>query len=1194
MAQPVLPDGFQEEAVMTGRANPTAVRFASNGQVFLAEKSGLIWAYDGVDDPTPTLVIDLRPKVHNFWDRGLLGLAVAPGYPDTPHLYVLYAHDVYPDGSGPRWGSGLPNPSTDDPCPSPPGPTADGCVVFGQLSRVVINLQSMQGTEVPLIGAESPLPATRWAWCQQYPSHSTGDLYFGQDGYLYASAGDGASFNFADWGQDGDPLNPCDDPPAGDGDLSNGTGTSNTGSTAAGGALRSQDIITTSDPVSFDGSILRIDVSADPVQAPADNPLVGNGVAGDDLIIATGLRNPFRITGRPGTAEIWVADVGWNTWEELNRIIDPAGTVENFGWPCYEGGDTGSSQQASYDQQTLCQTVYNNPPAGIVTTAPFWAYRHSDKVVAGELCGTGSSSVTGVAFNTGTAYPLDYDNALFFADSSRMCVWTMFAGAGGAPDRNNRLALVSQSAGRIVDLQMGPDDHLYYVDFDGGRVVRINYFGVNAPPVAVVTADVTSGPAPLTVALDGSGSSDPEDGTDLQYAWELDGDGQFDDAYEAAVVWTYDHAGVFVAELRVQDTRGAMGTAAITITAGNTAPVPVILSPTPATDWAVGDVLNLAGEASDEQDGVLPGERLTWEMILHHCYSLEDCHTHPLTSIPGTATAEFETVDHEYPAFLEIRLTAEDLPPPDWYDAAWEKRRRLTVYNSGQTESFTGVPLLVVLDPSRIDYDQVTADGRDLRFTDAAGNLLPYEIESWVPYGTSHVWVSSPLIPAASTGTTLFMYYGNPLAVGGAENPAALWGAYRGVWHLHESAEDASGNLNHGTAIATTDIAGAIGLAKHFNGTSAYINVADSASLRITGPLTIEAWIRIDDPAQAGAPRVLSKKPVWNAGEGYNLEYKPGENNVTSLGSGDNYLRADNVDLDTGWHHLTAVHQGTGAGSIYVDGISLGTDLTASELIAGSNLLRIGAAADASAGSRFLGSIDEVRLANLARSSEWQRASFLAMTDSLLTYGAEEQLTTLSASTSVMVYPRIADVTLATDPPGLELTIGSVTAAAPFTTTVIVNSDHTVEAPAPQALGGTDYTFTAWDDGGAQVHTITVPESGLTLTAQFAEPEPDTDADGVGDSVDNCTAVANGPVIPDAGGNSQRDTDGDGYGNVCDADLNQDGNVNFADLALFRAVFGTADPDADLNGSGGSVNAGDLAIFRALFGRPPGPSGLVP
>lgn len=103
---------------------------------------------------------------------------------------------------------------------------------------------------------------------------------------------------------------------------------------------------------------------------------------------------------------------------------------------------------------------------------------------------------------------------------------------------------------------------------------------------------------------------------------------------------------------------------------------------------------------------------------------------------------------------------------------------------------------------------------------------------------------------------------------------------------------------------------------------------------------------------------------------------------------------------------------------------------------------------------------------------------------------------------------------------------------------------------------------------------------------EIASGGADVDADGLPDAADNCTVVAN----PD-----QRDTDQDGYGNICDADLdNSSGIVNFSDLALFRAAFGSADADADFDGSGGIVNFTDLARFRLLFGQSPGPSGLHP
>ena len=71
-----------------------------------------------------------------------------------------------------------------------------------------------------------------------------------------------------------------------------------------------------------------------------DNPLAGSSDLNARRIIAYGVRNPFRLTIRPGTNEVWLGDVGWNNWEEINRIADPLGSVENFGWPCYEGTGT--------------------------------------------------------------------------------------------------------------------------------------------------------------------------------------------------------------------------------------------------------------------------------------------------------------------------------------------------------------------------------------------------------------------------------------------------------------------------------------------------------------------------------------------------------------------------------------------------------------------------------------------------------------------------------------------------------------------------------------------------------------------------------------------------------------------------------------------------------------------------------------
>ncbi len=91
----------------------------------------------------------------------------------------------------------------------------------------------------------------------------------------------------------------------------------------------------------------------------------------------------------------------------------------------------------------------------------------------------------------------------------------------------------------------------------------------------------------------------------------------------------------------------------------------------------------------------------------------------------------------------------------------------------------------------------------------------------------------------------------------------------------------------------------------------------------------------------------------------------------------------------------------------------------------------------------------------------------------------------------------------------------------------------------------------------------------------------DSDGDGVEDSADNCI---------DAGNQDQRDTDGDGFGNVCDADLNNDCIVNGIDLGLLNAAFFSADANTDFNGDG-VVNAVDLGILKQAFFGSPGPSG---
>jgi glucose/arabinose dehydrogenase/PKD repeat protein len=699
-----LPAGFQESVSLDGLNHPSAVQFSPDGRIFVAEKSGVIKVFDDLSDSTPTIFADLRTNVYNFWDRGLLGLALDPDFPSRPYVYVLYTHDAPIGGDAPRWGSaGVDS----DPCPSPPGATSDGCVVSGRLSRLRAEGDVMAGSEQVLIED----------WCQQYPTHSVGDLAFGVDGKLYVSSGDGAGFDVADYGQDGDPPNPCGDPPV-------GVGGAQTPPNAEGGALRSQDLRTLTDPTGLDGTILRLD--PDTGAALPDNPLYGNSDLNAGRIVAYGLRNPFRFAIRPGTNEVWTGDVGWGEFEEINRVADPTdATVENFGWPCYEG----PGRQLGYDTMDLamCENLYN---AASRVKAPFYAYDHSKPVVAGEGCSTGGSSISGLAFNESTAYPATYDGALFFADYSRNCIWAMLEGTNGLPDPSFRVTFAA-GAPNPVDLQVGPQGDLFYVNLNGGEIRRIRYSSANRPPTAVAQANPSEGAVPLAVAFDGLGSSDPDPGDMLTYAWDLDDDGAYDDAASPQTTWTYSDAGTHTARLKVTDAQGASSIDSVVVTAGNEAPTVTLDTPSAAHKWRVGEEILFSGTARDPQEGLLPPSALSWSLILHHCTTLAACHQHPVQDFLGVSNGSFDAPDHEFPSYLELRLTATD-------------SRGLTATDSVRLDPMpvkldfrsvpTGLSLAVGNAGARTPFDRTVIVGSknsiSAPLTQSSGGIA-YEFASW-------------------------------------------------------------------------------------------------------------------------------------------------------------------------------------------------------------------------------------------------------------------------------------------------------------------------------------------------------------------------------------------------------------------------------------------------------------------------------
>lgn len=649
---------FQDQIVFQGLNKPTNIEFApaaGDGRVFVAEKDGLIRVFDSLAATKSKIVADLREKVHSQWDRGLIGLAISPAFPATPEIYVAYTYGV-PLKAG--------QPEQDDDCSGTGGRgTANNgkCVVSARLSRLTLNSANVMTSETVLIED----------WCQQYPSHSIGDIKFGDDGYLYVSGGDGASFGPTDYGQlpGYGTVNLCEDPPGG----------AMTPPAAEGGSLRSQDVRTLADPTSLDGAVLRLDpLTGD---AAPGNPLNNAAVAASRprvhtsggttavaaaapdanarRIIAYGLRNPYHFTFRPGTNELWIGDVGAGgpeAWEEINRVVNPTAALTNFGWPCYAG--PGINAAFGDVDLNLCESLYT----GSGQTSPYYTYKHKDDIVPNEGCGTGGDSITGLAFYppSGGDYPSRYRGALFFTDYSRGCIWAMKPDTvGGLPSPGN-IELFAKDITGPSDLAFSPDGELYFTDLGGGTIRRIRYYPANQAPVPSIAASAVSGGAPLTVEFDGSnsGDADPSDQGRLTYEWDFQDDGTVD-ARTAKASFTYTQVGTYTARLTVKDTLAAAGTATVSIHAGLDVPTATMDTPVTGLTWAVDQTVAFSGHATDPEDGALGPTQLNWTLWLYHCATLTSCHKHYSGEWQG-ASGTFKAPDHEYPSYVELELNAVD------------------------------------------------------------------------------------------------------------------------------------------------------------------------------------------------------------------------------------------------------------------------------------------------------------------------------------------------------------------------------------------------------------------------------------------------------------------------------------------------------------------------------------------------------
>jgi biopolymer transport protein ExbB len=322
-----------------------------------------------------------------------------------------------------------------------------------------------------------------------------------------------------------------------------------------------------------------------------------------------------------------------------------------------------------------------------------------------------------------------------------------------------------------------------------------------------------------------------------------------------------------------------------------------------------------------------------------------------------------------------------------WWDKKWQFREKvsfdLSEKGAGIKENLIDAPVLVRLHAGNFQFNNAKKDGSDLRFVSADDKIpLKFHIEKFDPkLAIALVWVRVPQLAGGGAQDSVWLYYGNESSTPGQEAGATYDTGQVLVYHLNEDQggpKDATSYANNAADFAGAHAApSAIGNGYSFKGGEKIV-VPRSPSLNFAKGLSFSTWVRIPQ-AQADA-HLFS----WQDG---------GQSIIVGIDQDKPYLQVGSVVSDKkvtltpkAWHHLAVVADAEKkSGVLYVDGKLVSTIALAGALPSPAADFAVGAALTGK--NAFIGDLDEVQLANVARPAAWAAAAFTGQ-------GAEGKLTT--------------------------------------------------------------------------------------------------------------------------------------------------------------------------------------------------------